>query len=554
MTLRLAACFVLAASFGSVFAQPAPDWMRGVVWSPSANDEEAVQSLQAMGAAGFQAVRVPSDIREVVLAEADRLGFSVYVDLSAADLPAARFRERAPALRQELGAVLRLAGRHRSVRHIGLANRSDTSDPRSCEVIAALAEMVREEGPSGMTVYYVTRFPATDRCTRHADILLVEAKDKDPLSVLSPIRERVSVSVGLASYGVGVEPGRRGGWKTIGSEAHQARTLENILDDFLSLAEPPAIAFYYRWRDRSAEELIFPRKTGSRYGLIAEGGEPRRAFEVARGILTGEQALFAIDAGEEQASNIGSVSGRERTLVLLSWLVLIGVGLMTAGVPHFRSLVRHYFTRKDLFREAVQRGSDLGGSATLACAVLLSIAFGVVVSTALLSLSFSDALPVLLTGVEVSVQRRFAPILERPLLMVLLLALGYAVWIVLSQLWLSIIRGRGRRARAIQTLSLVVWSRWVWILLMVLSLLVPTLPARVSIGFTLGLLLVGVLAEFRAGYRSVSDYAAVVRRPAPRLLALGFAFPAALFLALGIFLLVRFGPELIFLWNLATRA
>ena len=532
------------------FAPLAPQ-LAGVVWDAPQGTEAAVADLVAMRRAGVRAVRTGLIEDTEVLRLAGELGITLWQDLPVEGLPAPFLTRRTEQAAALLAQVLDRARPYPAARHFGLARASDTSDPRARSYFQALTDLARQRGAPGTRTYVVSRFPDSDRVAQSVDVVLLDARDADPVALLRRWRRAHDTPVGIASLGVGVRPGQDGGWRTLGTEAAQGRALETALSDLLAVADPPEAAFVYRWRDANEDVVERDQRaevSGTRFGLLGEDDQPRAAFEVARGFWTGRQRVFAFDAGNEARQQ-----RRASPLLLIGWGLVLGLGVLYAAGPRLSGLAPRYFGRRDLYREAVQRGFDLSASETTGLAVVLALSAGVVGAAALRALARTDALVAATASWTVEGQARLTGLLGSPLLLVVVIALAYAVWLVLTLIWLNVISGR-RRLRPAQALSLTVWTRWAWIPLMILSLVLGSIDAGLATVLAPAFLGFGLLIEVVAGYRMMWDLQAVTYAPPARAVLLGFGVPFVLALVGLGFLTMTSREELGFLWHLATRS
>ena len=530
---------------------PVDPALAGVVWNAPADAEAAVADLVAMRRAGVRAVRTGLIEETAVLDAASRLGIALWQDLPVEGLPAMFLRARTDEAARLLAEALDRARPYAAARHFGLARSSDTSDPRVRPYFEALTELAHQRGAEGTRTYYVSRFPLDDRAARTVDLVLLDARDADPVAVLRRWRAERDTPVGLASMGTGVRPGQPGGWRTLGTEAAQARTLETAFSDLLGLSEPPAAAFVYRWRDADADRVERDQRaevTGTRFGLLGPDDAPRPALDVAGGFWTGRQRVFAFDAGSEARQE-----RRASPLLLIGWGLVLGLGVFYAGAPRLGSMAPRYFGRRDLYREAVQRGFDLSAFETSGLALALTLAAGVVGTSVLRALARTDALVAATSSWTLDGQARLTGLLGQPLLLVLVLALAYAAWLLLNVIWLNVITGR-RRLRPAQALSLAVWCRWGWLPLMILSLLLGSIDPQLATVLAPTVLGVGLLIEVVAGYKMMWDLQAVTHAPPVRAILIGFGLPFLLAVAGLVVLGITSRDEIGFLWHLATRS
>ncbi len=528
---------------------PVPAALAGVVWSRPDSVAAALEDLEDMSRLGVRQVRTGLVTEPVILEAASRLGIAVWQDLPIKGLPAPFLVRDVDDVAALLAEALEVAKPYPSARHFGLARASDTSDPAARPYFERLTTLVRESGAPGTKTYYVSRFPESDRVAAYADIVLLDAREMDPVALLRRWRSG-DIEVGIAAMGVGVRPGKEGGWQTEGTEASQARALETAFMNLLSLGEPPAVAFVYRWRDAAADVIERDQRTevaGTRFGLLGDDDQPRPALEVASGFWTGRQRVFAFDAGDGARRE-----RRASSLLLIGWGLVLGLGVLYAGAPRLSGLAPRYFSRRDLYRDAVRRGFDLSVLETVGLAFVLSSAAGVVGASALRALARTDALVAATSSWSVEAQSRLTGLLGEPLALASVLALAYASWLVFNLIWLGIIAGR-RRIRPAQALSIAVWCRWVWLPLMVIALVLGSIDAGLATVLAPAVLGIGLLAEIVAGYRMMGDLQAVTYAPPARAVLIGFGLPFLLAIAGLVFLAVTSQAELSFLWHLATR-
>ncbi|MDT7855571.1 hypothetical protein RQM47_02850 [Rubrivirga sp. S365] len=529
---------------------PLPAALAGVVWAAPPDAAAAVDDLLAIRRAGARSVRTGLVEDPIVLEAATLLGLSLWQDLPVENLPAPFLVARTREVAGVLAEALDRARPYAAARHFGLAQGSDTSDRRARAYFEALTALVRERGAPGTQTYYTSRFIGDDRAGRTVDVVLLDARDRDPVAALRAWRARHETPVGLASVGAGVRPGRGGGWRTPGSEAAQGRALETAFNELGAVQPAPAVAFVYRWRDATDALPQDPSAevAGTRFGLLAESGEPRPALDVASGFWSGSQRVFAFDAGAP-VSRVPGVS----PVLLLGWGLVLGLGVLYATVPRMGALVPRYFGRRDLYRDAVKRGFDLSVSETSGLAALLAFSAGVVGASTLRALGRTDTLSAATAGWPAGAQDRLIALIGQPLVLVLLLALGYGAWLLLNVVWLNVLAGR-RRIRPGQALSLAVWCRWAWLPLMVVALVLASVDAGLATVLAPTLLVVAVLIEVVAGYRMAWDLQSIKAVPPTRAVLFGFGLPFVLALGGLVWVALVSRDEAAFLWHLATRA
>ena len=510
---------------------------RGVVWYQPDDLDAALRDLRAMRDAGVTAVRTDLVTRASILRTADLFGLELYQGLAVADLPAARLADTLAFAQRELSAALALAQGHPSARAFGLARFADTSTPEACTYFRTLADLVRSDGPPGAQTYYVSRFVEDDVCAETVDLVLLDAREREPLALLQRWRAAHETPVGIGFFGAPVNDGVEGGYRTPRSPAAQARFLENGLDALLSLEPAPAAVFIFRWRDG----------VEAPFGLLSQANTQRRAYDVVRGFYTGRQRVFAIDAGAAPIAREGA-----STFVLLGWGIVILLALLLWLAPRFRQIVPRYFTRHAYYRETLQRGRAAEDWANLGLAVAVVLSAGLIGAVALEAATQTVVIEATMSGLQPLTQARLLRVLDTPWAAILMIGLIYSVWLVLNMVWMLILAGKRHRIRPAQALTLAVWSRWQVLALMVGAVLLAA-QSEETLRWVPLLLSLWALAEFAASVRMLYDFGRVTRVSMPRALVLGLGVPMVLAAALGLgaFLVAR--PELSFLWHLATK-
>ena len=499
-----------------------------------------------MRRAGVRSVRTELVQDTLLLAAADLLGIAFYQDLPFANLPAATLANRLGEAERLLSEALERGAGYSAARHFGLARYSDTSDPRVRRYFERLTALAHARDTQ---TYYLTRFPDNDRAAHTVDFVLLDARDADPVALLARWRAQHEEPAGIGAFGAAVQPGREGGWRIPRTAAAQARALENGLAALLDVRVPPVAFFVHNWRDTDAAADGRAEVQGAAYGLLDSAGAPRPAFHVVKGFYTGVQRVFAFDAGETvpEARTV-------EPLVLLGWSIVLTLALLYGLAPRFGALGRRYFTRHDLYQESIQRGYDVHAGLSGALALILAGGAGVVAAAALRALGRTDALATATSAWTLEAQARLIGLLGEPLLLAGAVAVGYSAWILFNMIWLFVVAGRRRRVRPQQALTLVVWSRWTLLVLMVAAMLVATMPIRYATTAAPVLLVLWLGLELAATVRMLNDFGAVVHVPLHRSFGLGVVAPLGVLLAIvgGAFFFGR--AELGFLWHLATRS
>ncbi|NNF57363.1 MAG: hypothetical protein HKN04_03895, partial [Rhodothermaceae bacterium] len=137
--------------------------LRGIVWEPPDSLHDALDELLAMRRVGARVVRTSVIADTLVLRAGDLLGLAFYQDLPIANLPAPVLLDTLDYATRLLNDALARAQPFASARHFGLTLFSDTSDPRMRPYVEQLTALARERGAPGTQVYYLTRFPESDR-------------------------------------------------------------------------------------------------------------------------------------------------------------------------------------------------------------------------------------------------------------------------------------------------------------------------------------------------------------------------------------------------------
>ncbi len=507
-----------------------------------------------MRRAGVAVVRTGVVEDTLLFRAADLLGIAFYQDLPVANLPAAHLLDTLNFAERTLNEMLLRAQRFRSARHFGLASNVDTSDPDARPYFERLARLVRERGREGSQTYYLSRFPDDDRCDQTVDFVLLDARNSDPIDVLERWRFRHDTPAGIGALGAPLRPRKVGGWRETGTLAAQARRLEQGLSTVLALPTFPTALFVYLWKDATSGIVqMDPRAAvdGFVYGLGGSEADSlaRPSMEVVRGFFTGTQRVFAFDAGRTIVETHTAAG-----MVVVGWLLLLGMGMVFSLTPRFGSLSSKYFTRHDLYRESIQRGYDLNAGLNALLGVALALAGAVAGASVFRALGRTDALSTAVSSWSPAAQARVNLLLSEPLLLVLLLALCYGLWLLFNIFWLFLLAGRRHRIRAQQALTLVVWSRWAIVVLMVCAMILSATSSPTATALVPMLFLIWIGVEIIATGRMLIDFGHVTRVPMQRALVLGFGAPLGLIVVILLVVFVGGNAELGFLWHLATRS
>ena len=528
---------------------PFPEHLAGMVWERPDSTADALDALLAMRLSGVRVVRTEVIKDPMLFRAADELGISFYQDLPVANLPAGHLLDTLSFAERELRDMLRMAQVYNSARHFGLARYADTSDPAARAYFERLALVVQQEGPEGSSTYYLTRFPEDDRCNQTVDFVLLDARQDAPSEILARWRLHHDTPAGIGAFGAPVRSGLEGGWRRHGTLAYQGRTLENGIQSVLAMEYPLRALFVYHWSEYGAEPRDHKAAVeGFSYALIDEDGLGRPALHVVRGFFTGTQHVFAFDAGSP-----GEAARLASPMVLLGWLIVLALGLVDWTVPRFGMLASKYFGRHDLYCESIQRGYDLNAGLNALISIGLALAAGVAGASVLRGFARTDALSTAISSWSMASQERLTQLLGEPLIFVLLLALGYALWLLFNILWLYLLAGRRYRIRAQQALTLAIWSRWPVFGLMVVAMLLATFSPQTATALAPLILFLWLGIEVVAIGRMLNDFARVTRVPIQRAMLIGYGAPMGLILVVIVSLLVTGSAELTFLWHLATR-
>lgn len=526
-----------------------PEHLAGMVWHQPDSLDLALSELLEMRLTGVLVVRTSVIEDTLLLRAADELGMAFYQDLPVANLPAENLLDTLAYAERSLRAVLRQAQAYQSARHFGLARYADTSNPESRIYFEVLSRIIAEDGPVGSQTYYLTRFPEDDRCNQTVDFVLLDARQSDLVEVLSRWHRNHDTPAGIGALGAPVGRSTEGGWRQYGSFAYQARMLENGLHALLATERQVLVSFIYYWKD-GHHSTIDQRAAveGFTYGLITKESGPRPAMDVVRGFFTDTQRIFAFDAGS--ASRTVRVAA---PMALLGWFIILAIGLVYWLSPQFGTLASKYFGRHDLYRESIQRGYDLNAGLNALIATGLSLAAGVTGASAIRGLARTDALATAISGWSLGAQERINQLLGHPLLLVILLALGYGLWVLFNIFWLYFLAGRRYRVRAQQALTLAIWSRWSIFFLMIGAMLLATFTPQTATAFAPVILFVWLGIEIIATGRMLRDFAQVSRVPIQRAILVGYGAPLGVITFVIVTVFVAGSAELGFLWHLATR-
>jgi hypothetical protein len=387
------------------------------------------------------------------------------------------------------------------------------------------------------------------------DFVLADVRDfEDPIAPLrrwdGTLNNR-STPLGIGSMGVGVRNDTLSGLRVPFSPEAQARYFERylpvVLSDTLSLSIP--VVFVYRWRDIQRSYLSTTRDLdapyGQRYGLHAQENVQRPAKTVVEAIFTGSRETFAFRSGRLPQDHAPLTT-------FLGWGVFLLLATFYALTPRVRHMVPRYFSAHFFYRDAVREGRDVLFGASTVLLTALGAAFGLTMSVILNVLRETEAFMVAAAWLPRSMQDVVVTILSEPLVLIVLSGCAYAVGMILWTIILSLVSVRGYRISSGQALMLVLWPRWPLLIIMGAAMVLASPPYAST---EAALLLAGgwILFSAVAAARTVVDFVLVTRIPIPFTLPCIIFNPGILVTVVVLLTLLPFGPELRYLWHVATR-
>jgi hypothetical protein len=521
---------------------PADSTIQGVVWHPPAARGPALRELRRIEATGATAVRLVGPLpADTVFARADTLGLALFVDLPVAYVSAAALGDSLAAAEGPLRRLRRLAGRHASVRAVGLARGANTTDPTACAPLRTRARRVRGWA-SAPSTYYVTPFTAAaDRCAEAVDRVLLDTRARPrPIDALNRWQER-GVGVGLGALGTWVRPGAGGGLRVPHSPERQARYLETALGRLDDAPGAPPPAFVYRWRDRAGAAL--PTR---HYGLFPADGPARPAARVVEGFYRGTQRVFAFPDGTAPTDT-------PVVPLLLGWGLLGLLGGLYARNPFVRQTVTRYFAAHGFYRDAVQEGRDVG---TVENPVLLGVvggAMGLIGTLAARLAAGQTETGLFVEALPRALQPLLATVVAQPAAAGGVVGAGTVTLLLAWGLLLTGVARLERPFTVAQGVMLVTWPCWPAVLGMMIAFVAATDPP-VAPGLLGLVLLVGGLATTVAvSVRVLRDFGAVSGVDRPWLLVLALPSPLVLLTVALTVTILEYEVPLRLLWHLLTR-
>ncbi len=543
---RLALLLLFACLVPAGRAQTGP--LPGMVWQPPAAFDLAAADLRHMHRLGVRAIRtVPLD-DERLFALADTLGLVFYQELPVQYATGPELEQASGPLLATLANVMARSARFASGRVVGLARRPDTSDPRACAVLDALARRAHAAHP-GARVYYVAALWQADRCAERVDFVLLPLLDAprplDDLRRWQQEHPRTPAGLVVGWWSDGARRGRHAAHSPEWAAAH----LDTLLASLPGLPAPaaPLSVFVYRWRDGPASPLDLHAPQHRGYGLMDTRGHTRPTYTVAQGWFTASQRVFALRGGSP--SPLRSADGPR----LLAWLALLLLGIGMALDTRFRQMAHRYFRARGFYRESIR---DARGALTGTALVLLpalGLCFGIIATSFVGALATSPAFSYAAYQVGPGARQALVGLVQHPWTGVLA---GAALFVLLHLLTAAAYVLAVRRRTGVgflQVLVLDLWSRWPFVLLAFAALVVETLPAPRAAE---GALAVGAFAlalSLLATARSLLDLLALGRVPAYVLGALLLLHPAVLALLVAALAFFDYGAAMRFFYLLARQ-
>jgi hypothetical protein len=499
-----------------------------------------------MAGQGINAVRVDlvTDRNVHVLAEMFEVRLFQEIGLSFAP------PEKAASMVEEIVARIDSAmqvGPSDSIQaFLGFGYWNDTADERMCEVLEELVQAAKAFRPD-LQSYYVTPFIDADRCSGIVDFVLLDAVSSDrPDQLLAGWRAVQSTPAGLASLGSTVRRGTREGYRVTNSEQAQARGLESALSNLSRLEIPPPAIFIDRWQERRPERLGELHIDGDR-GLLSPTGTHRPVVSVVKGFFTGEQTVFAFEAGSPVSRDYSWIN-------LLAFITATLFGFAYYSSVGLRALLRRYFLSHSFYLEKVADRRDTAVGLTFFLLAVLSVVASLVGLTIVTMVQPTNFWYVLVSKTPDWISWSLRAGARYPFLLLTGLA---TVFMTVALVWALILSSLTRGSSKLgvgQTLLLTVMPRWpvatVGLLALVLlnsEVQAPILAASILSG--LWVILVIVYTS-----RALSDYL--------RLLGISALLTVPVVL-LALLLLVATGwlvvgtqdllPEVRMLWSVAIR-
>ena len=513
-------------------AQTTP--FKGVVWTVPPSTESALQDLADIRALGANAVLTDLIWNDRLLVAADSLGLMLFQDLPIEYLHARGLSDTLAATLLLLNDAIQRGTGHESARHFGLARRSDTSSPVSCEYFSRLTQFAHRT--PGIRTYYRSYFARDDTCAQNVDAVLLETTAAhDPSQQLELWTS--GTPVGIGSFGQLATRGAVGLSDPASAES-QARFLETHLRQLLSSDTDVYALFVNRYRDARGDFR-------GGYGLIDASGRPRHAREVVRGFYSGEQDVFAFRSGQTPVDR-GSWS------LMAAWLAFAIFATTMSFSPRFSMLVIRSFTRQGYYVESLrnERGFLTGvAMISLVCQALLS---GSMISLLVLTLQHEP----LMSYLGALMPETARELYERSLAPGFLVLTGVFFLHVTSVFVIAVALKLVGRISLGEALTVIVWPAWITVLLPILVLLIPSLePATASRLAIIALLCSGIPVLAALSTTAVHVFRLYLQSQGSRI-AMGLFCVAMVSLLIWTALLLDWVPSrstFAYLWHLALR-
>lgn len=542
--------FLLSIIFWFAFPDvlTAQEPTKGVVWKIPASLEQSVHDLAKMRDIGISAVRTGPVINSEILSAADSMGIELYRELPLFEYPASRLVDSTRFASSLLRDLLDSGSGHASAGPIGLAVRSDVSNPRACSYFL---DVIREANASAdQRFYYVGSFVEDDACSDTVDFVLLDLLDDErPRDRLDQWARLHETPAGVAAIGTWVAEGTVRGLVTPNSPEAQARYLEQALSA-IQIPSEPAPVFVHRWRDDgqgSGEHTPGSRDVfGRMYGITKEDGTDRPALLVLRGFFLTGQHVFALPIG---------LAGSSKTplITILGWVLILIVAILYASSPRFRYMVPRYFLAHGFFRNSVREAREVLPIVSTALLTVIGLSIGIVGSL-MITVSVGTAPFVHLARIiPADAHASVASVLSQPIMPVVLLG---SISLLAMSAWMGLwVMAASRRAPLLpsQALMLAAWPRWQMLLLLPVAMSIYTLDQATALKwlFFLGPFWIG--SALWSTVRTSHDLMKVTRCRLEVAILIWLFNPIWLILSGMVVLAFVYSDEALYLWHLAVR-
>lgn len=495
---------------------------------------------------GVEAVRVDLVLDERLHIVTELFGVELFQEIDFAFTPASEAAEHVDQLSTRIDSALEIASRAGRTSYLGLGYWNDTSDPRTCEVIAILAARARRLSP-GTRVYYTTPFIEYDQCADTVDFVLLDSKDRQrPVELVRQWRRYHDNPVGIAALGEPVVPDSRSGYRVPESAEAQARHIESALAELINDEQLVAV-FINRWIHRRPVGPEAVSIAGD-YGILRPDGGIRPAADVVKGFYTGRQRVFAFPAGTTRQTDYSWMN-------LIVFITTALFGLTYYSSPDLRSLLRRYFISHPFYLEKVYDGREVTMGMSLFLLGCLAVAGSIVGTSVVILLRSTNVWFALTSMVPSTLSLGLRAGARNPGFLMVAFSILFILVALVWAIGLSAVTRGSKRLRPSQTLLVTVIPRWpaAIIGLLVLVLLNWHIDAHVAVVGAIAAAWLSVAIVYTA--RMFSDYLRLLGISA--LLTMPILVLAMLFAAATVWLIVvtqDLLPEMTFLWNLATLA